>query len=154
MQTLADELDYFTGTAWMCWDMKLSSKIVDRMPQACGSLDRSQFCAGKKDLESCQEPSGFALTHQIDYIGPNRTVQFGIANLIEKNCSISRVYSDVVSLYQWIGMVVNYQNTNDDIDELVIFQYFDLILNGIEPVKYTVFHRKKHSLLICVFKIT
>jgi len=54
----------------------------------------------------------------------------------------------VVSLYQWIGMVVNYQNTNDDIDELVIFQYFDLILNGIEPVKYTVFHRKKHSLLL------
>jgi len=73
----------FTETEWMYRDRKLSSKTVDRMPQACGSLDRSQFCAGKKDLESCEEPSGSALTHQINYIGPNRTVQFGIANLIE-----------------------------------------------------------------------
>jgi len=117
MQILVDELDYFTGTAWMYWDRKLSSKTVDRMPQTCGSLDKSQFCAGKKDLEFCEEPSGSALTHQMNYIGPNRTVQFGIANLIETNCSISRVFTDVVSLYQWIGMVVNSQNTNDGIDE-------------------------------------
>jgi len=91
-------LDYFTETEWMYRDRKLSSKTVDRMPQACGSLDKGQFCAGKKDLESCEEPSGSALTHQINYIGPNRTVQFGIANLIETNCSISGVYTDVVMI--------------------------------------------------------
>jgi len=78
MQTFADELDYFNGTTWKNSDKSpmLRSKTVIRMPQACGKLDHGQFCAGHKDLDSCDEPSGAALmmvwtNHTILLICPN-----------------------------------------------------------------------------------
>ncbi|XP_033158805.1 chymotrypsin-like protease CTRL-1 [Drosophila mauritiana] len=119
MQTFADKLDYFNGTTWKNSDISpmLSSKTVVRMPQACGNLDKGQFCAGHKDLDTCDEPSGAALTREIDYILPNRTVLFGIANSVKENCSNSRSYTDMVQLHQWISTVIYSSSTNDGMDE-------------------------------------